>query len=282
MLKKLTIGLSTLALLSLGALAGCTADTSNVDEDTEAAEGELTAAGKALIGAYKDDSGLFRGLILSPNKANGQANEFIAEVNTGGGWCNQGPIEMPCPQTTRVEGTFTAGTKTITLKSSSAPAFVKHALGKYNYLVQGEKFSLSRQGFAQSLEKVTSYCSQSDDCYAQNLIHPMCMGGFSCTAEKTCKWSCGQWPPPPADACDGLTLDACTAKPECQPKFGPSACNPNGVCTADMAYKGCVKKPVETTCMSSSTCAAGQHCSVEDGVCNPTGMLAVCSGTCVN
>jgi hypothetical protein len=35
------------------------------------------------------------------------------------------------------------------------------------------------------------------------------------------------------------------------------------------------------TCISSGTCAAGQHCSTEDGVCNSTGMLTVCSGTCV-
>ncbi len=278
---KLTVALSALALISFGALAGCTADTSNVDDDAEAAEGELTAAGKALIGAYKDDSGVFRGLILTSNRANSNANEFIAEIATGGGWCNRGPIEMPCPQTVRVEGTFTAGTKTITLKSNSAPAFVKHALGKYNYLVQGEKFSLFRKDFDQSLEKVPSYCSQADDCYAQNIIHPMCMGGFSCTAEKTCKWSCGQWPLP--DACEGLSVEACTANPECQPKFGPSACTPDGmICTADMAYKGCSKKPAETACMSSSQCSNGQHCSTDDGVCNSTGLLAVCSGTCVD
>ena len=54
------------------------------------------------------------------------------------------------------------------------------------------------------------------------------------------------------------------------------------ICTADMAFKGCFTKPAAAVCMSSGSCDAGQHCSVEDGVCNSSGMLAVCSGTCVN
>src|SRR5215213_7192771 len=137
MFAKLTIGLSTLALLSLGALAGCTADTSNADDDdVESAEGELSAAGRALIGSYKDDSGSFRGLILTGNKV-GQGAEFIADVDTG-----IRCITTPCPSSEHIKGTFTAGSKTITLKSSTASQHVQHLLGKYNYLVQGEKFSL--------------------------------------------------------------------------------------------------------------------------------------------
>jgi hypothetical protein len=270
--KKLSV-VAALSLSSLALVAGCASATDDVDDVGEG-ESDLSAAGKALIGSYTDDSGTFRGLILTATKA-GQANEFIADVSTGI-VC----VTTPCPSSERITGTFTAGTKTINLKSSTASQHSQHILGRYNYTVQGDKLSLSRKNFAQSLEKVGSYCSQSSDCYTQSIIHPMCLGGFSCTAENTCKWSCGQ-PPAPADPCDGLTLDECTASSQCKPKFGPSACTVDGLCTADMAYKGCKKNLDGAVCLSSGTCAAGEHCSTEDGVCNSYGMLAVCAGNCV-
>lgn len=272
--KKLFV-LAALSLTSLASTAGCSLDASPDDEIVEGSEAELSAAGKALIGSYVDDSGAFRGLILTSKKA-GQANEFIADVSTGI-VC----ITTPCPSSERITGTFTAGTKTINFKAPTASAHVQHLLGRFNYLVQGDKLSLSRKGFAQSLEKVTSYCAEASDCYAQDIIHPMCLGAFSCSTENTCSWKCGSFPPP--DQCAGLDLDACTAEPACQPVFGPSACTADGrICTADMAYKGCKEAPqAETACMSSASCPKGTHCSTEDGVCNPVGMLAVCGGTCV-
>lgn len=225
-----SVSFAALALVAAGSLAGCAADTSPTDDEgVEESSDELTAGGKALIGSYKDDSGAFKGLVLTATKV-GQRNEFFADVDTG-----IRCITTPCPSSERIEGTFTAGTKTITLYSTTT-VHAKHLLGKYDYVVQGAKLSLSRKGFAQSLEKVGSYCAESSDCYAQDIIHPMCMGGFTCTPQNTCSWKCGAWPPPP---------------------------------------------PVTTVCLSSNSCAADQHCSTEDGVCNPYGMLAVCAGTCV-
>jgi hypothetical protein len=264
--------------LSTAAITGCAADTSNDEEVVEESEDELTKAGKALIGSYKDDSGKFQGLILT-NVKKGQANEFIADVDTG-----IRCITTPCPSSERITGTFTAGTKTITLKSSTASPLVQPLLGKYNYLVQGAKFSIWRKGYAQSLEKVPSYCAQSDDCYKQDIIHPMCMGQFDCE-QNSCSWSCVPWPPPPPplDPCKGSDESTCLSKSFCEPVYGPSACSPDGrICTADMAYKGCQQKPAPSgvVCYSSSSCAAGEYCTTEDGVCNSSGMLTVCSGFC--
>lgn len=229
---KLFFGFAALALVSAGSLAGCAADTDPADDDTvEETSDELTAAGKALIGSYTDDSGAFKGLVLTSKKV-GARNEFFADVDTG-----IRCITTPCPSSERITGTFTAGSKTITLHSTTATEHAKHLLGKYSYVVQGDKLSLSRKGFAQSLAKVGSYCAASNDCYAQDIIHPMCMGGFTCTPQSSCSWKCGVWPPPP-----------------------PAA---------------------STVCLSSNSCEAGQHCSTEDGVCNPYGMLTVCAGTCV-
>jgi hypothetical protein len=147
--SKLSVGLVALALVSVGSI-GCAADTSPEGDGTDVEESadELTAAGKALIGSYKDDSGAFKSLVLSSTKA-GQRNAFSADVDTG-----IRCIKAPCPSSEHIEGTFTAGSKTITLYSTTASGFSKHLLGKYNYLVQGAKFSLSRKDFAQSLERL--------------------------------------------------------------------------------------------------------------------------------
>lgn len=224
--------LATAAVFGSVALTGCAADTGSASEDdadeTEASADELTAAGKKLIGSYIDDTGAFRGLVLTSEKV-GQANKFFADVDTG-----IRCITTPCPSSERIEGTFTAGTKTITFKSTTA-VNGKHLLGKYSYLLQGgSKFTLFRKDFSQSLSKEISYCAESKDCYRQDIIHPMCLGQFTCGATNACAWKCGPPLPPPG-----------------------------------------------VKCFSSATCNAGEHCSVEDGVCNSSGMLAVCSGTCV-
>jgi hypothetical protein len=276
-LRNAFFAFATCSIISAGALTGCAADTATADADEEVEEtsDELTAAGKALIGSYKDDSGAFRGLVLTAEKV-GQRNKFFADVDTG-----VRCIQAPCPSSERIEGTFTAGTKTITFRSTTASAFAQHLLGQYKYLVQGDKFSIYRKGFSQSLEKTPSYCAAASDCSAQNLIHPFCVGSWTCSATSSCGWQCGAVPPP-VDACVGLDVSACTASTECGPIFGPSACTPDGrICTADMAYKGC-KKNAETVCLGSNSCSSGKHCSTEDGVCNSYGMLAVCAGTCVN
>ena len=147
--SRFLLGLAALALLSAGSI-GCAAETNPDDADSvDESEGALSAAGKALIGSYKDDSGAFKTLELTAIKVGGR-NKFSAEVDTG-----IRCIVAPCPSGEHIEGTFTAGSKTITLYSTTASAHSTHLLGKYDYLVQGDKFSLSRSGFAQSLEKVS-------------------------------------------------------------------------------------------------------------------------------
>lgn len=273
LIRKLLIGLSSVFALSVAACAADTSDDADDDEIVAEDESELSAAGKALIGSYVDDTGAFRGLVLTSVK-HGARNEFWADVDTG-----IRCITAPCPSSERIEGTFTAGSKTITLRSTTAQ-HSQHLLGTYRYLKQGDKLTLFRKGFSQSLAKQLSYCAQPADCKNQGLPQPRCIGSWTCGAESTCAFKCG-----PVDPCVGLDQAACMANPACQPKFGPSACTPDGrICTMDMAYKGCSKKPAAsgTVCLSSSSCGAGEHCSTEDGVCNPYGMLAVCAGTCVN
>jgi hypothetical protein len=83
--------------------------------------------------------------------------------------------------------------------------------GRYKYAVGKDgALSLSRagesfRGWSNDLSKENSYCGQPDDCWSQNLIHPMCMGGWVCggginnQSSNQCGWKCGSVPPPPAD-----------------------------------------------------------------------------------
>lgn len=232
-LRNALFALATLTVVSTGALAGCAADTDATDGAVDAQEAmELNADGKQLIGSYKNDSGSFKSLILTAETV-GQANKFSADVDTG-----IRCFRAPCPSAEHIEGTFTAGSATLTLKSATVTERAAHLLGSYRYQVQGSKLSLTRKDFSQSLEKIA--------------------------------------------ACSTLDQSACLANDACEPTMGPSSCTPDGKkCTRDFVFKGCSDKVVATVCMGSESCGVGNHCSVQDGVCNSSGMLAVCSGTCV-
>lgn len=234
-ISGILLGLAIASSLAIG----CASQT-DAEDNSEAAESDLSAAGKALIGSYIDDSGAFRSLVLTSTKV-GARNTFFADVDTG-----IRCIMAPCPSSARIEGTFTAGSKTITLRSDSAPAEAQHLLGRYSYLVQGEKFSLWRKDFAQSLEKVGSYCAPAtaaQDCDAQNLIVPSCMGSFSC-ASNSCNWKCGVGPWTPCSTLDEAT---CKTDTRCQAKYGPSWCSADGLlCSKDFAFKGCGDAPASS------------------------------------
>ena len=145
--SKLFVGLAALALVSSGALAGCASETDSAEGAVDESADDLTAAGKALIGSYSDDAGAFKTLDLTATKV-GQRNVFTADVDTG-----IRCITTPCPSSEHIEGTFTAGAKTITLSSTTATVHSQHLLGKYDYVVQGDKLTLSRKDFSQSLSK---------------------------------------------------------------------------------------------------------------------------------
>ena len=164
-LSRLFFALGTTLVVSSSALTGCAADAALVDDAAlgESSD-ELTAAGKALIGAYQDDTGAFRGLVLTNEKV-GPRNKFFADVDTG-----VRCITTPCPSSERIEGTFSASPTMITLRSTTASSFSQHLLGQYKYLVQGDKLSLSRKDFAQSLARTGTYCGAPSDCGRQNLI----------------------------------------------------------------------------------------------------------------
>ena len=200
-----------LVFLAVVSSAACGSD------DAASAADDLTQAGKKLVGAYVErGAGPIRALVLSPVSVSGNANWFFADIDAGI-VC----ITTPCPSTERVEGTFTAGTKTITLKSETASDLAQQVLGKYQYRLEAGKLSLARSGQEQTLEPQASYCaaeSNESDCEAQDLAHVECVGGWECTAESTCDWSC--------------------AAPKCQPVLCELFCE-NGFASDDQGCPIC-------------------------------------------
>jgi hypothetical protein len=201
--------LLAVTLVSVGACGGAADETATGDED-------LTQGGKALIGAYVErGAGQFRALVLTGETVSPSANRFFADIDTG-----VRCIQAPCPSQERVEGTFTGGTKTLTLRSDTASEAAKVILAKYNHQLVGSKLSLSRAGgFQQSLEKVDSYCGEetkASDCDAQGIVHAQCAGGWTCSAASTCSWSCAGPTTPPNFCVDGNVVAGADA-------FVPSA-----------------------------------------------------------
>lgn len=184
MSSKLLRSVAVLGVVASVFAVGCASEIA--DNASDETESDLTAAGQAMMGAYEGQGGPFQHLVLTA-VSNGSANQFFAEVDTG-----VRCFTTPCPSSARIDGTFTATKRTITLKSSSAPDLAKHLLGKYSYTLEGGKLTLTRKGVDTStLERGDSYCQQPADCAGQAIMHPMCVGHWLCTPQQTCGYACG-------------------------------------------------------------------------------------------
>lgn len=185
--------------LGCSALAapGCAADADPIDdadaEEAAASQDELNAAQAKLVGAYQHSGGAtrpptFLGLVLNAD------GSFIADIDTG-----IRCITTPCPSGARLAGKFTATKSYLRLNPKSSGGEGAAFYGRYKYSVGNDgALSLSRagqdwSGWSNELSKENSYCSQPSDCEGQGLIHPMCVGGWTCgsSTANTCGWKCG-------------------------------------------------------------------------------------------
>jgi len=195
------LALSTLFLgASFLAIPACAVDSSDAtDEDAEGAteeaattQDELTAHANRLAGAFHNAGNTaipsFDGLVLQQN------GTFFADVDTG-----IRCITTPCPSNVRLEGRFSATRNYLSL-SPKAGERAHSYHGRYRYTLTGDKLKLTRAGSAwrnwtNSLSKELSYCAEPKDCGGQNLIHPMCVGAWTCGEQRSCAWNCGVLPP---------------------------------------------------------------------------------------
>jgi len=189
------------AALALGCSAlaapGCAADADPIDdadaEEAEASQEEINAAGAKLVGAYHNSGDTFRpptfdGLVLNAD------GTFFADVDTG-----IRCFRAPCPSNARLTGKFTATKSYLRLTAAKANSEGQEFYGRYKYSrkTNGDlsftRAGASWNGWLNTLSKENSYCAEPKDCESQGLIHPMCVGGWTCgsSTANTCGYKCG-------------------------------------------------------------------------------------------
>lgn len=201
--KLASLGL-LVAGLSIVSVAGCAADAGAEDdgaaEEAGSSQDELNANAQKLVGAFHGEGSVhppsFQGLVF---KADGT---FLADIDTG-----IRCVRAPCPSNERLTGTYTA-TKSYVRLNAGPNSQPSASYGRFRYTLSANgKLSLSRsdwKGWSESLDKETSYCAQPTDCDGQAIMHPMCVGSWTCGANQ-CGYKCGAVQPPvfpvwPSDA----------------------------------------------------------------------------------
>jgi len=277
---KLAISALTLGLVfvgTAGSVTGCAADATEAGDEGDSEEAaatadELSSNANRLVGAYLGSGGsmrppTFQGLVLERN------GTFFADVDTG-----IRCIVAPCPSHVRLEGKFSATRNYVRLDPAAGQQ--AHSFhGRYRYTLTGNKLSLSRtgqnwSGWNNSLEKKSSYCAEAVDCGGQELIHPMCVGSWTCSEQRSCGWKCGI--PTPVNAvwpADAKTLVAQTSGGGFTPPPPPgSNCNIGAakysldIATKKLAYSQCKfvdwNTPL-TTVSGNKTLTAAQVAKVD-------------------
>jgi hypothetical protein len=182
------LGLSALAVTTPACVAESVEADEGADEEATTSEADLSAYASKLVGAFQDGSGPLprvEGLVFNPD------GTFFADADTG-----VRCITAPCPSHVRLEGRFTA-TKNYVRLSPKAGMRASELHGQYRYTLSGSSLTLSRRNWSHKLKKAASYCAQANDCAAQALIHPMCVGFWTCGDTNTCAYRCGVpevWP----------------------------------------------------------------------------------------
>ncbi|MBL8601954.1 MAG: hypothetical protein JNK72_08520 [Myxococcales bacterium] len=257
------------AVVLASTLGGCygAGEAIEADEasDPISLEEARSQSWESLLGAWRGTSGPFTGLVFT-RQTQRTGRHFFADVDTG-----IRCITTPCPSSARMEGYFTAGSVTVTLRHPDRPS-VETApfFGRYDYTLRGNTLTLSQRGrVIARLSKATSYCAEADDCGEQSLITPRCLGAFTCR-ENACVYRCG-----PRDCstmrCDtGYFCQMIDDAPTCLSNCARMRCTANTTCRNTPTGAQCV--PNGPSC-ALIRCASGTTCVETDGVgqCVPNG-----------
>lgn len=171
-------------------IPGCAVDAPQDEADAEeaqASQDELNATAQRFVGAFHGQGAVrppsFDGLVF---KLDGT---FFGDVDTG-----IRCIKAPCPSNVHVEGSYSA-TRSYLRLTAKAGTQSSDFYGRYKYTLAGDKLSLSRTAngstWTEKFDKELSYCAQPSDCDGQNLIHVMCVGGWTCGDTNSCGYKCG-------------------------------------------------------------------------------------------
>lgn len=263
--------LATAAILSLTGCYG--AADADATDDTGAALDEVSGRSwQPFVGAWVGDRGPFRGIVFTATTRS-YGRHFFAYVDNG-----VRCVRAPCASESSVEGYFTASTRAVTLRPSPAVTFPTVSFGAYQYALRGDRLTLSQGGrVVAELRKASSYCGEADDCAEQSLPAPRCLGRWTCTPERTCRYACGRPPAGEGERCGGLLGTVCADNLRCvlQGSYPDAA----GVCRGNTCAN--VRCTADTRCVETTTgpqcvpngpscalirCAAGFVCRETDGV----------------
>ncbi len=251
--------------------AGCLGDAASSAAGTDVAVEEIgSRAWESLQGAWVGASGPFQGLVFTSTPENA-GHHFFADADTG-----IRCIRAPCPSSVRVEGRYTAGSRTVTLASPDrASAQTAPFYGAYAYTLQGAHLTLSQSGHVVArLTRAGSYCAAEDDCPEQRLPVRHCAGGhFACEAS-ACQWQCNAVPDCTTLRCAaGYMCQAGPTGATCITRCATVRCAAGTACVADATGARCVA--TGTTC-GTTTCAAGDTCcNPLRGICTPPGGVCI-------
>ena len=198
------LGMSGLVLgLSVFACSVESAEDPADAEEASSTESDVVANVQKLAGSFTMTSGgaspTIDGLVLNAN------GTFFADIDTG-----IRCFRAPCPSSARIAGRFTATKSYVRLSPNAGDASTSYH-GRYAYKLSSDASSLSlskkTNGFewSEQLSKGNSYCAAPVDCESQGLVHPMCVGSWTCGSSEanTCGYKCGGVVPAaliPADA----------------------------------------------------------------------------------
>lgn len=264
-LARTLTGLSLVAAFAAGCVGA--PDAAIDDGDEVSAEEVRSTSWERLVGAWEGTSGPFTGLVFTATPQ-GSGHHFFADVDTG-----IRCITTPCPSGARLDGSFTAGPLTITIRHPDRPSpEAAPFYGRYYYQLQGDTLTLSRSGRVYArLRKVVSYCNgDADDCGEQRLIVPRCLGRMTCTEENRCRYVCGR-PTCATTTCGvGYFCQELDSGPTCLSNCARMRCAAGTTCRNTPTGASCV--PNGPSC-AAIRCASGYRCEETNGVgaCVPAG-----------
>lgn len=261
-MQKLVLG-GLVAMLGVGCVAGA----GDAVDDGTAADELSGRSWERFTGAWVGETGPLHGVVFTlTNQSRGQ--HYFADVDTG-----IRCVRAPCPSEARVEGYFTANTRTVTLNQTDAVAGVTLAYAgafQYRFSDSDATLVLSRGGREVArLHKQASYCAEADDCHEQRLITPRCVGAFSCE-DHACRYRCGG-PQPGAEGatCGGIAGLRCATGLSCvlsstlpdatgtclrSPTCSTVRCDAGFMCTSNLGAPTCITRCATVRCTATTHC----------------------------
>lgn len=260
-------------VLSMAVGAGCygAGDASDATDTTEDSSDAVVSsrAWGGFVGAWVGVVGPFRGLVFT-RTVEGAGHHWFADAGENA-ICDR----APCPATSRIEGVFTATTRTLDLRPSDPRLGVAvGTFGSYACSLRGDNLVLSQGGrVVARLRKAPSYCGEADDCAEQSLTAPACVGAWACTAARACSYACSPTSVGEGQVCGGVAGPRCIDGLSCVREGSlPEAsgvCRRASNCASVRCEAGFMCRETDGQCVLVGEPCGNTHCAEGLRCCNP-------------